>query len=39
MLRSTDPVAVTGSQLAALESWTHLEVFKEHYARSLDVRG
>ncbi|AHK30441.1 putative HTH-type transcriptional regulator [Rhodococcus opacus PD630] len=23
----------------ALETWTHLEVFKEHYARSLDVRG
>jgi len=25
--------------VVALETWTHLEVFKEHYVRSLDVRG
>lgn len=25
--------------VSGLESWAHLEVFKEHYARSLDVRG
>jgi len=25
--------------VVALETWTRLEVFKEHYARSLDVRG